>query len=110
MFSTVHATTQEATQLTVVWIEDLPDEEKEPLLSQSANVDALFTLELDPQTLLDVVAATAHHFADDPQAVLNQAVPTHLEDKVLVDVLAQKDAVEEGVHGKALHPTASLML
>lgn len=55
----------------MIGVENFSDEEQEPFLSQTTTIYTLLAFEDDPESLLDVLAATADNLAHSLETVVN---------------------------------------
>jgi hypothetical protein len=94
----------------VVGVEQLPDEQQEPLLPQPASVNTLFALEDNFELLLDILPATPNHLADGLQAVIYQTLPADIQDEKLLHHPIGQDTIKKGIPRLVRHLPPSIML
>lgn len=70
----------------MIRVKEFSDQHQEPFLSQTTRINALFSDELDLQTLLDFLATTPDYLTDPTQAVLYKTLSPNLEVEILFQV------------------------
>ena len=91
-------------------VKDLTDEQKKPLLAQSAGIDSLLPEEFNPKTLFDFLWACTHNLANATKAIFNKALPSDFQDEILADRTMVENAVEERFASLDFHLPTCVML
>lgn len=109
--SWVHASEfqQRLCRLTMVGIEDFPDKQEKPLLSQSTSIDTLLSEKLNAKAFLDLFLSGPDHLTHATQAVLDETVSPHFQNKVLADGAVIEDAVEKCLTCLHFHLTTRIV-